>query len=117
MRRFLFIIPLLLAVSTVQAAYLDLAWDTNQEADLAGYKIYFGTSSGSYSHFADVGNVTSCRLENLADGVSYYLAATAYDTAGNKSPYSLEVFGAPFLREEIPLPSPTQVRTRLSNQV
>jgi len=58
--------------------------------DLAGYKIYYGTSSGNYSQNIDVGNVTTYTLSNLAAG-SYYFAATAYDTAGNQSAFSNEV--------------------------
>ena len=77
--------------SSGEAASFTLAWDPNQEPDLAGYKLYYGTSSGSYQHSLDVGNVTQYTLGGLRDGVTYYFAATAYDTAGNESGYSNEV--------------------------
>ncbi len=72
-------------------ATVDLAWDANTEPDLAGYKIYYGTASGNYSHNIDVGNVTEYTLTGLDDGVTYYLAATAYDADNNESAYSVEL--------------------------
>ena len=55
-------------------ATVGLAWDANTEPDLAGYKIYYGTASGDYSHSNDVGNVTEYTLTDLDEGVTYYLA-------------------------------------------
>ena len=66
-------------------------WDPNTEPDLAGYKVYYGTSSRSYSVVVDVGNVTSFRIDDLTEGVRYFFAVTAYDTAGNESDFSEEV--------------------------
>jgi uncharacterized protein YfaP (DUF2135 family) len=63
--------------------------------DLAGYKIYYGTVSGRYTASIDVGNVTSFSVTALSSSVplpgSYYIAVTAYDTAGNESVYSNEI--------------------------
>jgi hypothetical protein len=72
-------------------AEVGLAWDANTEPDLAGYKIYYGTASGSYSQSIDVGNTTQHTLTGLDEGVTYYLAATAYDTDNNESAYSVEL--------------------------
>ena len=58
--------------------------------DLAGYRVYYGTSSGSYGSPIDVGNVSTYVISNLAAG-SYYFAVTAYDTAGIESNFSNEV--------------------------
>ena len=58
--------------------------------DLAGYKVYYGSSSGSYIAPIDVGNVKTYTIANLAAG-SYYFAVTAYDASGNESTYSNEV--------------------------
>jgi hypothetical protein len=60
-------------------------------SDPAGYKIYYGTSSGMYSRSIDVGNVTSYTVSDLTEGVTYYFAATAYDGSGNESDLSNEV--------------------------
>src|SRR5512139_2580993 len=75
------------------AAQIKLAWEANGESDLAGYKIYYGTSSKSYSGSVDVGNVTSYSLTGLTGGQSYYLTITAYNTSGSESGYSGEVSG------------------------
>ena len=82
---------LLLSPMVAYGAAVTLAWDANTEDDLAGYKIHYGTTSHSYSQSIDVGDVTEYTLEDLDDGVTYYLAATAYDDAANESGYSAEL--------------------------
>lgn len=74
-----------------QARELIISWDRNAEADLAGYKIYYGTSSGQYTQIIDVGQVTSYTVGGLSEGVKYFFAVTAYDTAKNESDFSQEV--------------------------
>jgi hypothetical protein len=59
--------------------------------DLSGFKIYYGTASRLYDGSIDVGNVSTARVSNLTDGLTYYFAITAYDTSGNESGYSNEV--------------------------
>jgi hypothetical protein len=75
----------------VHAAQISLEWDANREPDLSGYRIYYGTSSGHYSASVDVGNSTHCVISNLVQGVTYYFAATAYDSEGNESDFSEEI--------------------------
>jgi hypothetical protein len=77
------------------AAQIRLAWDPNTESDLAGYKIYYGTSSRTYTNSIDVENVTTYTLSGLIPGQTYYIAVTAYDTSYNESGYSNEVSGPP----------------------
>jgi hypothetical protein len=74
-----------------------LAWDapsTNTDGspltDLAGYKIYYGTSSGSYTTIIDVGNVTTYIVNNLTSG-TYYFTVTTYNTNGDESAYATEI--------------------------
>ena len=43
-----FLITLFYCVQISHGAYLDLTWNPNAEEDLAGYKVYYGTSSGNY---------------------------------------------------------------------
>jgi hypothetical protein len=81
----------LLASVWVRAEQVTLAWNPNQESDLAGYKIYYGTASGSYAVRRDVQRVTTYTLTGLAAGQTYYFATTAYDTSGDESSYSNEV--------------------------
>jgi hypothetical protein len=74
-----------------------LSWDaptTNEDgtplADLAGYKIYYGSSSGSYTGSVTAGAVTNYVLTDLTPG-AYYIAVTAYNSSGDESGYSNEV--------------------------
>lgn len=73
------------------AASLRVSWSANTESDLAGYKVYYGTQSGSYSQNIDVGNVTSYTISSVSSGTTYYVAVSAYDTSGNESERSSEV--------------------------
>jgi hypothetical protein len=75
------------------AAQIKLAWDPNTEADLVGYKVYYGTASRTYGPPIDVGNVTIYTVPALMQGVTYYFALTAYDSYDNESGYSNEVYG------------------------
>jgi hypothetical protein len=71
-----------------------LTWTANGEPDLAGYKIYIGTASGTYdapgSDFV-TGKVTSYTVSNLPKSQTYFFAISAYDSAGNESALSAEV--------------------------
>jgi hypothetical protein len=78
----------------VQAGTATVSWDPVSDADLAGYKVYYGTSSGTYPNVVDVGNVTTHTFTNLADCTLYYFAVKAYDAANNLSTgYSNEISG------------------------
>src|SRR2546422_7956024 len=80
-----------LAPALSSAAQVTLAWDPNTDPDLAGYKLYYGTSSGSYPFSVDVGNVTSYTLSALLEGRIYYFAATDYNLSLAESGFSNEV--------------------------
>jgi fibronectin type 3 domain-containing protein len=69
-----------------------LAWDPNTETDLAGYKVYVGTSSGVFTAPLAVGNITSYTVTGLAPGNTYYFVVTAYDQDGAESTFSNQVF-------------------------
>ena len=58
---------------------------------LPGYKVYYGTTKGSYNSTLDVGNSVTATVINLTEKITYYFAVTAYDTTGNESIYSNEV--------------------------
>ena len=92
------LVMIFLNAAALLAGDATLSWDppaTNSDetalTDLAGYKIYYGTASGSYTDNIDVGNVTTYQLTDLTDGLTYYFAVTAYDTSQNESDYSNEV--------------------------
>ncbi len=78
-------------VPGAQAGEVTLAWDDNQEPDLAGYRIYYGEATRSYSCHHDVGRMTHHTIVGLEAGMTYYFAATAYDRYGNESGFSEEL--------------------------
>jgi len=69
---------------------LTLTWNANTEPDIAGYRLYYGTSSRSYKTHTDVGLKTAFTMEGLQQG-TYYFVITAYNKSGNESGYSNEV--------------------------
>jgi PKD repeat protein len=91
-------ILLMFMAAPLHAASVRLTWippTTNANGtalnDLAGYKVYHGSSSRQYTASVDVGNVTSYTLSGLTSGRLYYIAVTASDTSGNESVYSAEI--------------------------
>ncbi len=82
---------------TVQPKNVSLSWDAPATyvdgtllTDLAGFKVYYGTSSGVYTQVTDVRNVTSYSTGTLGPG-TYYFAVTAYDSYGSESQFSNEI--------------------------
>jgi len=73
------------------AAQLSFIWDPSEDSDVTGYKVYYGTQSGTYTEVVDAGNNTSCTIPDLVVGATYYFAVTAYDSYGYESAYSNEV--------------------------
>jgi len=89
----LFLILAILAFLPVSsmAGSATLNWQPNPENDLGGYRVYYGISSRSYGPPLNVNTATTCTLNTLSDGATYYFAVTAYDTSGNESGFSDEV--------------------------
>lgn len=67
-----------------------LAWDPSASTNAAGYFIYYGASTGSYTNLVDAGLGTNGVVSNLLSGTTYYFAATAYDSSGFESVFSNE---------------------------
>ncbi len=73
-----------------------LAWAPSTSADVVGYRIYYGTTSGIYTGRFDIANTNVATISRLADGTTYYFAATSVDGDGNESPFSNEaVYNVP----------------------
>ncbi len=89
LRPTLFLIAIL-AASQARAADVTLAWDPNTETDLAGYKVYFGKSPGSYGVPIVIGKTNTYTITGLVPG-TFYFAVTAYNAAGLESGFSNEV--------------------------
>jgi len=85
---------LLLCASAHQLVYagdVTLQWDPNTETDLAGYKVYYGTASRSYSTPIAIALQSSYTVTGLPAG-TYYFAVTAFNQDGLESAFSNEVF-------------------------
>lgn len=91
---FVLLIPALLIFSSAALAMtVNLQWDRNSEADLAGYKcLYRQRTMPTYTTYTTVaGQHTDCSIRGLADGQIYIFAVTAYNTAGQESSLSNRV--------------------------
>ncbi len=65
--------------------------DDSPLTDLAGFRIYYGTSSGNYSNTITLDNIglTSYLVEDLAPA-TWYFTMTAFNSSGVESQYSVE---------------------------
>jgi hypothetical protein len=94
---FLFFLCLILMPPVIaQAASVTMTWNRNQEPDIAGYKIFYGTQSGQYNNSITVPDSANQPLQRsytvagLSQGTTYYFALKTFDQAGQKSEYSAE---------------------------
>ena len=85
-----------ISVEAISLGSATLSWtaptqneDGSQLVDLAGYKLYWGTTSGSYPNSVTINNatVTTYLVENLAPG-TYEFVATSFNTSGVESRFS-----------------------------
>ncbi len=75
---------------------VDLSWNKNREADLAGYNIYYSTTY--YGQYTLIGSSTNNYFtdDGAKNGVLNYYAVTAYDQSGNESDLSKDnVYATP----------------------
>ena len=84
------------------AGQATLAWDPSAPStDVAGYFIYYGVSTRSYTNRVDVGLGTNGVVSNLVAGTTYYFAMTAYTSSGLESDFSNEAVWQSPLRLKI----------------
>ena len=57
-----FLLLFMIPDAVIHAASITIAWNANQETDLSGYKVYYGTTAASYGSPIDVGNITAYEL-------------------------------------------------------
>ena len=67
-----------------------LAWDASTDPNVAGYNIYYGGASGTYTNKIDAEGDTTATVSGLTVGATYYFAATTY-SADAESLFSCEV--------------------------
>ncbi len=82
---------LLLCAGSASAATVTLAWDPSPGTNVAGYHIYYGSASGSYTNTVDAGACLTITVTNLGLCTTYFFAATAYDSNGLESDFSNEI--------------------------
>jgi fibronectin type 3 domain-containing protein len=70
---------------------IELTWQRNGEADLAGYRIYRALQGGSFEKVADAGQIPSYSDRAVEHGRQYRYTVTAIDQAGNESGKSTAV--------------------------
>lgn len=70
---------------------LTLVWDRNKEPDIAGYNLYQGPASFTYTNRLNLGNVASYMVTGMVAGSINYFAVTAINTSGAESDFSNEV--------------------------
>lgn len=65
--------------------------DGSPLSDLAGFRIYYGTSTGVYPNLIEIGNpgITSYVVDNLAAG-QWFFVMTSYNSSGVESDFSNE---------------------------
>ncbi len=82
-----------LTLNAPSSSSVTLTWNANTESDLAGYRVYRATSSGTYGAPITTiqGNTPNYIATGLQFGTTYFFVVTAFDIAGNESVYSNEV--------------------------
>ena len=109
--KYKFLIPIALVIFCIApslnyvwaAGSATLSWSANNEPDLVGYRIYYGTSPrtgdcppAGYPNKIDVGKTDTPDnpffvVGNLEDDKTYYFSLTSYDASGNESCFSQEM--------------------------
>jgi Divergent InlB B-repeat domain/Fibronectin type III domain len=112
-------VTLLVLASVAWGAQIKLAWNSNNNPQVTGYKVYCGTTSGKYTTTINVGSRTAYTVSNLAIGKTYFFAVTAYAAGNNESKYSNEIAytvpAAPTL-SSVTVTGPTQLAANSSAQ-
>jgi hypothetical protein len=103
MTRVSFLWLLLLSVAAAPAASVGIAFDDNANVGVT-YKLYWGTSSGTYPFSMNIGTNKTGVITNLNSGTRYFFAATAVGPSA-ESLFSSEV------QHVTPLVPPTNTRT------
>ena len=85
------VIIVLWSATAASAATVEVTWTPNSEPDIAGYIVFYGTSSQQYFASIDVGNQTSLQFVVPDPTMRYFFAVRAYTTAGLQSELSAEV--------------------------
>jgi len=91
-------------VNSSAATQVSLAWDTNSEPDLAGYRVFCREQSQSYDYANPSweGTDTYCIIYDMDETKTYYFVVRAFDTEGFESGNSNEVYHEPLVTSNQP---------------
>ena len=100
------LVVLLVTCCTAYAGDAKIKWGA-VSGEVVGYKLCYGTSSGSYPNQIDVGNVTEYSLANLSleAGTTYYFVVRAYNQYCESSDSDMVSYTTDGATGEIPLES------------
>jgi hypothetical protein len=86
-----FALPLL--ASAQNGLDATIGWDSSISTNVAGYKVYYGTSSRNYTNVTTVdASTTSLQVFGLQPGTAYFCAVKSVDSSNHESAYSTEVY-------------------------
>ncbi len=76
--------------ASVRSQSVTLAWSPSTNADVAGYHLYYGGATQTYTNMVAVAAITNTTVSGLVAGAQYFFAATTVDSAGLESVFSNE---------------------------
>ncbi|MFC2004634.1 fibronectin type III domain-containing protein, partial [Chloroflexota bacterium] len=82
-------------IATAGDEQVSLNWNDNSEADLDGYNIFRGLSSGNYTKIESLWATSNYTDTGLTNDITYYYAVTAVDNVTAESDYSDEATATP----------------------
>jgi hypothetical protein len=93
----LFLTAALLTAAPAYAADVYLAWDgvSQTGVTVTGYRVYYGTETGSYTDKGCDVTTTSCKVSGLNQGQTYHFVATAYNGYGESAPSDSVAYTVP----------------------
>ncbi len=98
----------------VLAPVVTLVWNAPTSGTPAGYKLYQGIKSGTYTNIVDVGNVTQAVIVAIPNFTNFF-AAKAYDAQGLLSDFSNEAYSPPTQKKTLAATIVTFIETSTNN--
>jgi len=77
--------------ASLAPASIEIAWEQNSEADLAGYRLYRAVGDGDFERIAEVSQIPSYSDHAVEAGKTYRYVVSAFDQSGNESARSAAV--------------------------
>jgi len=84
----------LIQLTALASPSVTLTWVPSTDTAVAGFKVYYGPATQTYTNSLTLGLVTNVTVDGLVEGATYYFAATTYGTNGNESGFSNEAIYA-----------------------